>query len=91
MKILMLGLFTGNVFDGDEVIAYGFEQLGHHVTKFNYRKTPFMNFKLLTLWKQYDLLIIGKWQNKYGYLFPEFTHTQNGLFFRFLENSISNK
>ncbi len=60
MKILMLGLFTGNVFDGDEILAYGFEQLGHHVTKFNYRKTPFMNFKLLTLWKQYDLLIIGK-------------------------------
>lgn len=60
MNILMLGIFTGNVFDGDEVLAYGFEQLGHTVTKINYRKTAFINLKLLQLCKRYDLLLIGK-------------------------------
>ena len=60
MKILMLGLFTGNTFDGDELLANGFEQLGHSVTKINYRKTIFINIKLLKLCNHHDILIIGK-------------------------------
>ena len=60
MNILMAGLFTGNSFDGDEILANGFKTLGHNVTKINYRKTPFINFKLTSLCKKNDVLIIGK-------------------------------
>ena len=60
MNILMVGLFTGNSFDGDEILANGFLALGHNVTKINYRKTSFINFKLPNLCKKYDVLIIGK-------------------------------
>ena len=60
MNILMAGLFTGNSFDGDEILANGFKALGHNVTKVNYRKTPFINFKLQNLCKKNDILIIGK-------------------------------
>ncbi|MEK9727439.1 MAG: glycosyltransferase [Candidatus Margulisiibacteriota bacterium] len=60
MKILMVGLFTGNPFDGDETLAFGFEALGHKITKINYRKTPFINVRLPFIAKPYDLIIIGK-------------------------------
>ena len=56
----MLGIFTGNCFDGDEILATGFEQLGHSVTKINFRKTPLINITLPFIAKKFDLLIIGK-------------------------------
>ena len=56
----MTGLFTGNCFDGDECIAHGLEELGHNITKINYRTTPFVNIKLLSIYKKYDLMIVGK-------------------------------
>lgn len=66
MRILHVGVFTGNPVDGDAIMQKGFIQNGHGVTSFNYRKeaqqssTQEMNARLEKVGSEHDVVFIGK-------------------------------